>query len=112
MLDAAASAPASGRAATPLVFGGDLNLRPRDSAVFESSRGGTGSRAPTAPGALDHLLVRGLEIVAPPTAWPPERREVASGGLAIRLSDHAPVEASFAESRCRSRPHRPRRLAG
>ncbi len=45
---------------------------------------------------LDHLLSRGLEIAEPPRAWAPERREVpGGGGLAIRLSDHAPVEAAF-----------------
>ena len=30
-----------------------------------------------------------------PTAWPPERREVATADGAIRLSDHAPVTAAF-----------------
>ena len=50
----------------------------------------------TAPGAIDHLLARGLEVVEPPAPWPPERREVRQGELAVRLSDHAPVEARFA----------------
>jgi endonuclease/exonuclease/phosphatase family metal-dependent hydrolase len=79
----------------PLVLGGDLNLRPRDTAVYETLERDHGLRGPTAPGALDHLLVRGLAIVAAPLAWPPERREVRAGGLAIRLSDHAPVAATF-----------------
>ncbi len=48
-----------------------------------------------APDAIDHLLVRGLETVEPPRPWPPERRELRRDGLALRLSDHAPVEAVF-----------------
>jgi len=81
--------------AAPLVLGGDLNLRPRDSSVYETLAGQFGLHAPTAAGSLDHILARGLEIVEPATAWPPERREVREDGLAIRLSDHAPVAASF-----------------
>jgi endonuclease/exonuclease/phosphatase family metal-dependent hydrolase len=38
---------------------------------------------------IDQVLVRGLELLRRPTAWPEERRRVA-GAL---LSDHAPVEA-------------------
>lgn len=82
--------------AAPLIFGGDLNLRPRDTAIYETLSGRFGLHQPTAAGALDHLLVRGLEIVAEPAFWPPDRREVRVGGLAVRLSDHAPVEATFA----------------
>jgi endonuclease/exonuclease/phosphatase family metal-dependent hydrolase len=81
--------------AAPLVFGGDLNLRPRDSAVYETLERDLDLAQPTAPGALDHLLVRRLEILEPPAAWPSDRREVRVGRLAIRLSDHAPVEAAF-----------------
>jgi hypothetical protein len=33
--------------------------------------------------------------VAGPTEWPPELREGEENGLAIRLSDHAPVEATL-----------------
>ncbi len=81
----------------PLIFGGDLNLRPRESpAVFTELRECFGLAAPTAPGAIDHLLVRGLDVVEPPHQWPPERREVRDSGLALRLSDHAPVEGRFA----------------
>ena len=81
--------------ATPLVFGGDLNLRPRDTSVYEQLERRFELTGPTAPDALDHLLVVGLAIVNPPAAWPPERREVRLRGLAVRLSDHAPVEAAF-----------------
>ncbi|MET0305257.1 MAG: endonuclease/exonuclease/phosphatase family protein [Solirubrobacterales bacterium] len=81
----------------PLIFGGDLNLRPAESpAVFAELRERFGLAAPTSPRAIDHLLVRGLDVAEPPRQWPPERREVDENGLALRLSDHAPVEAIFA----------------
>jgi endonuclease/exonuclease/phosphatase family metal-dependent hydrolase len=81
----------------PLLFGGDLNLRPRHSPAFEALAERFGLAPPTAPGAIDHLLVRGLEVIEPPRAWPPEARDVPSGidGLRIRLSDHSPVTALF-----------------
>ncbi len=81
----------------PLVFGGDLNLRPAETpAVFDELRERFGLAAPTAPDAIDHILARGLETIEPAHAWPPERRELREDGLALRLSDHAPVEARFA----------------
>ena len=82
----------------PLLFGGDLNLRPaEDPALFAELRDRFGLDTPvTAPRAIDHLLARGLEVVEAPAQWPPERREVEQDGLALRLSDHAPVEARFA----------------
>jgi endonuclease/exonuclease/phosphatase family metal-dependent hydrolase len=80
---------------SPLVLGGDLNLRPAQSPVFERLADEFGLAAPTAPDSLDHLLVAGLERTKPATAWPPERREVATAAGAIRLSDHAPVTAAF-----------------
>ena len=55
-----------------------------------------GLRGATADDAIDHLLVRGLEIAEPAHEWPPERRELVEGGHRLRLSDHAPVEACFA----------------
>jgi len=80
----------------PLLFGGDLNLRPAESpALFDELRERFGLTVPTAPRAIDHLLVRGLEIVESPRQWSSERREVKEDGLALRLSDHAPVEAVF-----------------
>jgi endonuclease/exonuclease/phosphatase family metal-dependent hydrolase len=82
--------------ADPLVFGGDLNLRQRRSPeVFESLRDRFGLGSATSPGAIDHLLVRGLQVVEPPVGLMPEQREVEAGGLRIRLSDHAPVVAAF-----------------
>jgi endonuclease/exonuclease/phosphatase family metal-dependent hydrolase len=80
----------------PLLFGGDFNLRPDESpAVFAELRERFGLAPPTAPNAIDHLLCRGLEIVERPWRWPAERREVRHDGLALRLSDHAPVQATF-----------------
>jgi endonuclease/exonuclease/phosphatase family metal-dependent hydrolase len=81
----------------PLIFGGDLNLRPAEQpAVFERLREDFGLAAPTAPRAIDHLLSRGLEVIEAPVQWPPERRELPLDGRALRLSDHAPVQARFA----------------
>jgi endonuclease/exonuclease/phosphatase family metal-dependent hydrolase len=82
---------------SPLLFGGDFNLRPgRQPRVFERLRDELGLHGPTtAPDAIDHILSRGLEVLEAPRAWPPEQRELQLEGLALRLSDHAPVEARF-----------------
>lgn len=80
----------------PLILGGDLNVRPRDSEIYEELAERFGLASPTAADSLDHLLVHGLETIDPPTAWPAEAREVAwRHGLRVRLSDHAPVAATF-----------------
>jgi hypothetical protein len=34
-------------------------------------------------------------VVEPPERWPAERRELQVEGKALRLSDHAPVQARF-----------------
>jgi hypothetical protein len=84
---------------SPLLFGGDLNLRPAgDPGVFEELRERFGLEGATCPSAIDHLLHRGLTVVEPPAPWPPEDRELLRGGLALRLSDHAPVQAGFASA--------------
>ncbi len=81
---------------SPLLFGGDLNLRPGDDpGVFEQLRERFGLAGTTGPRAIDHLLTRGLETIDPPAPWPPEQRELQRDGLALRLSDHAPVQARF-----------------
>jgi endonuclease/exonuclease/phosphatase family metal-dependent hydrolase len=81
----------------PLVFGGDLNLRPAETpGAFDELRERFGLVGPTGPDRIDHLLVRGLGIIEPPRAWPPEQREIEHEGLAVRLSDHSPIEAKFA----------------
>ena len=84
-------------AGDPLVLGGDLNLRPADhGAVFAALAAGHGLAPPTARRAIDHLLVRGAELVERPRALPASAREVDAGdGRAIRLSDHAPVAAAI-----------------
>jgi endonuclease/exonuclease/phosphatase (EEP) superfamily protein YafD len=81
----------------PLVFGGDLNLRPEEApAAFRELERRHGLRGVTAPGAIDHLLARGLMVRERSRAIPPEGRELpAAGGRAIRLSDHSPVVATF-----------------
>jgi endonuclease/exonuclease/phosphatase family metal-dependent hydrolase len=81
----------------PLVFGGDLNLRPgRQPRIFARLREEFGLAPPTAAEAIDHVLCRGLEVLEAPRQWPPEQRELPFEGRAIRLSDHAPVQATFA----------------
>jgi endonuclease/exonuclease/phosphatase family metal-dependent hydrolase len=80
----------------PLLFGGDLNLRPaEDPDIFEELEREHGLSAPTAPEAIDHLLARGLTAVSPPSPLASEWRELEQDGLALRLSDHAPVMARF-----------------
>jgi endonuclease/exonuclease/phosphatase family metal-dependent hydrolase len=93
----AAKAALEWSGADPLVFGGDLNLRPRsDSGTFSTLRESFALGEPTAPDAIDHLLVRGLAVKRPPRRLAPERRELTEpDGLRIRLSDHAPVAAGF-----------------
>jgi endonuclease/exonuclease/phosphatase family metal-dependent hydrolase len=104
----AAAAAVEWAAGAPLLFGGDLNLRPAEHPeVFEELRGHFGLAPPTAPDAIDHLLARGVEVTeAPHPLAPPEferepgaagplgvwRREI---GRRIRLSDHVPVAATL-----------------
>ncbi len=81
---------------SPLLFGGDLNLRPaEDPGAFEALRERLDLDGPTHPRAIDHLLTRNLEIDEPPRDWSAERRELPRDGLRLRLSDHAPVQARF-----------------
>ena len=81
----------------PLVFGGDTNLRPsRDPAPVAELRERFGLGDPTGPHAIDHLLARGLEVVERPRRLPGELRELPQpDGLRLRLSDHAPVVATY-----------------
>jgi endonuclease/exonuclease/phosphatase family metal-dependent hydrolase len=83
----------------PLVFGGDLNLRPaEDPELFARLASEFGLDSPTTGAKqIDHVLARGLEVVAAPAQWPAERRELSLDGKALRLSDHAPVEARFSK---------------
>jgi endonuclease/exonuclease/phosphatase family metal-dependent hydrolase len=81
----------------PLVFGGDTNVRPaRNPVPFAELRERFGLGDPTAPHAIDHLLTRGLEVVERPRQLAPEERELTGpDGLRVRLSDHAPVIATY-----------------
>jgi hypothetical protein len=81
----------------PLIFGGDFNVRPKASKVFDRLEERFGLAPRTAPDRLSHLLVRGLKVVDPPAAWAPEDRDRIDPetGLKIRLSDHNPVIGKF-----------------
>ena len=93
----AARAACAWSAELPLVFGGDLNLRMTELPdAFERLRAGLGLTGARAGRAIDHLLVRGLDVRAAPAPLEPERRDVRdSGGRLVRLSDHAPVVAAY-----------------
>jgi|GEM_PF-1394575 len=77
----------------PLVLGGDFNIRPRKSDVFQELTEEFGFSAPNEERSIDHLLLRGGHVVEPTVIWPPERRDVpdADSDLMVRLSDHSPV---------------------
>jgi endonuclease/exonuclease/phosphatase (EEP) superfamily protein YafD len=103
----AARAALEWAAGTPILLGGDFNLRPAAAPeLYERLERELGFSAPTAPDAIDHLLVRGLDVLRAPARWPAERRDlelrVDGGSRRVRLSDHAPVEARFAlrDARC------------
>jgi endonuclease/exonuclease/phosphatase family metal-dependent hydrolase len=93
----AARAACAWSADLPLVFGGDLNLRMSEvPEAFEQLRTELGLSGARPARAIDHLLVRGLDTLAPPEPLVPERRDIRDpGGLAIRLSDHTPVVATY-----------------
>ena len=56
----------------------------------------TASASRRPPPAGDRpLLVRGLESSTRPAQWPAGARELSEDGRALRLSDHAPVAATF-----------------
>lgn len=100
---AAAEYAAEWAGESPLLFGGDLNLRPeKSSELFARLESECGLRGPTPGDAIDHLLTRGLEVVEAPAQWSPRRREVPDptasapgSALPVRLSDHAPVSGAF-----------------
>jgi endonuclease/exonuclease/phosphatase family metal-dependent hydrolase len=97
LLDAASHALAFA-GEEPLLFGGDFNVRPNASGVFAELEKRFGLAPPTGPDAIDHLLVRGHEVVEHPAALPPETRDRVdtTTGLRIRLSDHDLVVGKFA----------------
>jgi endonuclease/exonuclease/phosphatase family metal-dependent hydrolase len=89
----------------PLVLAGDFNLRPRSSEIFAQLERDDGLVGATSADAIDHVLAHGLDLIRPPSPWPDRGRELEvpwnSGTRLIRLSDHAPVEATFGTSRMR-----------
>jgi hypothetical protein len=99
----AAEAAVKWAGSEPLLLGGDFNVRPISSPVFQELERRFGLTGPTAPEALDHLLSRGLQRIVPPAPWPPARRDlgVRHGGSSrlLRLSDHDPVAGVFGVSR-------------
>ena len=82
--------------AAPLLLGGDLNLRPRDTDLYDRLEERLGLSGPDRPRlARPPARPRARDRRPSARAWPPERRELDERGLAVRLSDHAPVEATF-----------------
>jgi endonuclease/exonuclease/phosphatase (EEP) superfamily protein YafD len=81
----------------PVILGGDFNVRPKASAIFDQLEERFGLAPRTAPDRLSHLLVRGLHVVEHPAALPPEARDVPDPGTGrlIRLADHNPVIGKF-----------------
>ncbi len=97
-LERAARAALEWAGGSPLLFGGDLNLRPAEhpeAFAHLAAEFGLDS-PPTGPRAIDHMLCRGLEVVEAPAQWPPQRRELPLDGRALRLSDHDVVAGRFA----------------
>ena len=87
LLRAATFADALAEPDEPVVLAGDFNVTVVSSPTLRAlSRAEWGFSA-AGPG-LDHVLVRGLEVVEPEVAWPDTRRR-HDGAL---LSDHDPVE--------------------
>ena len=96
-LRAAAASAIEWSEGDPLVFGGDMNLRPaRHPDAFSELRERFGLGEPTGPMVIDHLLARGLEVVERTRQLAPEDRELPErDGRRLRLSDHAPVLAQW-----------------
>jgi endonuclease/exonuclease/phosphatase family metal-dependent hydrolase len=90
---AAAARAVEWAGALPLVFGGDLNHSlAREPKLFAELERRFGLAPPTPGDAIDHLLLRGLEVAESPHKLPDSAREVRrDDGLLLQLSDHACV---------------------
>lgn len=96
-LAVAAAAATDWAGDAPLILGGDFNLSPETSPhTFSRLEQDHGLRFPTPGDAIDHVLARGLTPRKAPARWPEEKRELRCDGLALRPSDHTPVEAVYA----------------
>lgn len=81
---------------SPLLLGGDFNVRPARTRLFVTLAEEFGLTGATDDDGIDHLLARHATVIEPAATWPPGRRDVPDpeSGLLIRLSDHSPVEAT------------------
>jgi endonuclease/exonuclease/phosphatase (EEP) superfamily protein YafD len=87
--------------ADPLLFGGDLNSP--DTIAELRQRFNLGPEPPPEP--IEYVFARGLELVNPTRAFPPQARELpGDGGRMLRLSDHPPVIATFRLPKGRATP--------
>ena len=73
-----------------VVLGGDFNVTVVSSPTLRALSKDEWGFSPAGPG-LDHVLVRGVDVVGGERVWPVERR--TQGGVV--LSDHAPVEVEL-----------------
>jgi endonuclease/exonuclease/phosphatase family metal-dependent hydrolase len=82
---------------TPMILGGDLNLRPAQTPEpFEELERRFGIDGPLEPRSLDHLLVRGLDVIEPEHALPTSAREAPGpAGRVVQLSDHPLLAGTF-----------------
>jgi endonuclease/exonuclease/phosphatase family metal-dependent hydrolase len=87
LLRAATFVDALAQPAEPVILGGDFNVTVVSSPTLRALGSAEWGFSQAGPG-LDHVLVRGLDVVAGERHWPDERRRL---GRRL-LSDHAPVE--------------------
>ncbi len=85
-------------AGSPHLLAGDFNESPRSSpALFADliNRFGLGPIADD-PDSIDQVMAFGLQTIEPPWLWRERLRDRGDSPHRLRLSDHAPVQASFA----------------
>jgi endonuclease/exonuclease/phosphatase family metal-dependent hydrolase len=87
LLRAAVFAEGIAKHGEAIILGGDFNVTIVSSPTLRALSSDEWGFSAAGPG-LDHVLVRGLAVVEPEAAWPPDRRV----GDGRRMSDHAPVE--------------------
>jgi endonuclease/exonuclease/phosphatase family metal-dependent hydrolase len=87
LLRAATFVDGLARPGEPVILGGDFNVTTVSSPTLRALSSPEWGFSQAGPG-LDHVLVRGLDVVEDERHWPDERRRQG----ARLLSDHAPVE--------------------